>query len=546
MQGFADFADSLLRGSILLALSLALGGIGWGLVVLRAPGASPERAAAARRCVSVVALGAILLVVVQAAFLGIGAAVLLADLGVGSRSALLATLPYRAGIIRAVLGLALAGAALRLLGAPTARGRWQLVTLTALAVAGSGAWLVHGAARLEGRALLMTCTTLHQVAATVWTGGLVQLGLAWRLTRRDAALARDWPQLVTRFSQLALVCVIALVVTSSPLVWTYVGSVAGLVGTGYGSILATKVALFGAALVLAVVNRRAVRRARTSGAEGSLRTTLPSLVEGETLLAVLILFTAATLASQPPATDVVEERASWEEVVRVFAPKRPTLRTPSIAAMEADTSDPLAVVGGERTPEAYSWSNFSHNVAGLLLLGMSLLAIAGSAWRGGWGRHWPLGFIGLGVFVFLRTSANDMIWPFGPRSVWTTMWGDAEVLQHRLGALLVVILGLVEWRARIHPTPRLPYVFPLLAGTGGLLLLTHSHAAFEPKPYYLIQVTHTTMGGLAVLVGCARWLELRLPAPGSRVAGAVSNVAMLLIALILVFYQEANVTVPDV
>jgi putative copper resistance protein D len=546
MQGFADFADSLLRGSILLALSLALGGVGWGLVVLRAPGAPPERAAAARRCVSVIVLGAILLVVVQAAFLGISAAVLLADLGAGRSPALLATLPFRAGIVRAVLGLVLAGAALLLLGAPTVRGRWRLATLAALAVAGSGAWLVHGAARLEGRALLMTCTTLHQVAAAVWTGGLVQLGLAWRLARRDAALARDWPQLVTRFSQLALGCVIALVASSSPLVWTYVGSVAGLIGTGYGSILATKVALFGAALVLAVVNRRAVRRARTSGAEGSLRTTLPALVEGETLLAVLILFTAATLASQPPATDVVDERATWEEVVHVFAPKRPTLRTPSIAAMEADTSDPLAVVGGERTPEAYSWSNFSHNVAGLLLLGMSLLAIAGSAWRGGWGRHWPLGFIGLGVFVFLRTSANDMIWPFGPRSVWTTMWEDAEVLQHRLGALLVVILGLVEWRARSHPTPRLPYVFPLLAGAGGLLLLTHSHAAFEPKPYYLIQVTHTTMGGLAVLVACARWLELRLPAPGSRVAGAVSNVAMLLIALILVFYQEANVTVPDV
>lgn len=545
MQGFADFVDNLLRGGILLALSLALGGVAWGLVVVRAPGATAVRTPLARRCVAVVALGAILLFVLEAASLGIRAAALLADLGMDSREALLATLPFRAGIVRAVLALGLAGAALWLLGAPAARGRWRVTTLAALAVAGSGAWLVHGAGRLEFRALLMSCTMLHQVAAAVWTGGLVQLGVAWRLTRRDAALAREWPLLVARFSQLALACVVALVATSSPLVWTYVGSGAGLVGTGYGSILATKVALFGVALVLAAANRRAAARARAGTADGALTTTLPSLAEAEMLLAVLILFTAATLASQPPATDVVEERASWEEVVRVFAPKWPSLRTPSIATMEADTSDPLAVVGGERTLEAYSWSNFSHNVAGLLLLGMSLLAVAGSAWRGSWGRHWPLGFVGLGVFVFLRTSANDMIWPFGPRGVWSTMWADAELLQHRLGALLVVLLGVVEWRARVRPTRRLPYMFPLLAGAGGLLLLTHSHAAFEPKRYYLIQVTHTTMGGLAVLVACARWLELRLPAPGSRIAGAVSHLALLLIALVLVFYQEANVAVPD-
>jgi putative copper resistance protein D len=104
----------------------------------------------------------------------------------------------------------------------------------------------------------------------------------------------------------------------------------------------------------------------------------------------------------------------------------------------------------------------------------------------------------------------------------------------------------VEWRARRHPTGRLRYLFPLLAAVGGLLLLTHSHAAFEPRSYYLIQVTHTTMGGLAVLMACARWLELRLGPPRNRIAGAVSNLAMLLIALVLVFYQEANVVVPPV
>ena len=544
MQGFADFADNLLRGGILLALSLALGGVVWGLYVLRAPDAPPEQTPLVRRCIGLTVWGAIGLMLLQSALLGIRATVLLEDLGIGSRGALLATLPFRGGMVRAVLALGLAGAALWLVDAPGSRGRWRATAAAALLVGLSGAWLVHGAGRLEYRAVLMTCTMLHQMAAAVWTGGLIQLGVAWRLTRRDAGLARFWPLLVGRFSRLALACIVVLVATSSPLVWTYVGSWAGLVGTGYGSILAMKVGLLGAALFLAASNRRTVRRARASGENGGLDSTLPSFVEGETLLAVLILFTAATLASQPPAVDVVEERAAWSEVVRVFAPKWPSLRTPSVAAMEADTSNPLAVVGGERTAAAYSWSNFSHNVAGLFLLAMSMLAIAGSDRRGGWGRHWPLGFIALGVFVFLRTSANDAVWPFGPRSVWTTMFTDAEVLQHRLGALVVVLLGVVEWRARVHPTPRLPYVFPLLAAAGGLLLLTHSHAAFEPRRYYLIQVTHTTMGGLAVLLACARWLELRMAPPESRIAGAVANLAMLSIALVLVFYQEANVVLP--
>ena len=68
--------------------------------------------------------------------------------------------------------------------------------------------------------------------------------------------------------------------------------------------------------------------------------------------------------------------------------------------------------------------------------------------------------------------------------------------------------------------------------------------AFEPKSSFLVQVTHTTMGALAVLMACARLLELRLTPPAARVAGLVSILAMLLIALVLVFYREANVVVP--
>jgi hypothetical protein len=53
------------------------------------------------------------------------------------------------------------------------------------------------------------------------------------------------------------------------------------------------------------------------------------------------------------------------------------------------------------------------------------------------------------------------------------------------------------------------------------------------------------MGALAVLMAAARWLELRLASPAARLAGTASTLALLLIALVLVFYREANVVLPD-
>jgi putative copper resistance protein D len=352
--------------------------------------------------------------------------------------------------------------------------------------------------------------------------------------------------MVARFSRVALTSVVALCLLALPLARAYVGSFAGLVGTGYGALVLTKIALLAAALVLAAGNFGSVRRYRRHGGAAGVGARVPIHVEGETILAMVLLFTAASLSSQPPARDITHERASVGEVVEVFRPKIPALRTPSVRTMLGDDSDPHAVAGGQRSAAAYSWSNFSHNVSGLALLAMSALALAGiaSGWR--WTRHWPLGIAVLGAFVVLRSLAVDGVRPFGPNAFWATTLGSAEALQHRLAGLLAIVLGLLEWRARQSDRhdARLPYVFPVLALAGGLLLLVHSHAAFEAKSSYLVQVTHTAMGLLAVLIACTRLLELRLAPAAGRVAGAASCVAMLLVALVLVFYREANVVVP--
>ena len=350
--------------------------------------------------------------------------------------------------------------------------------------------------------------------------------------------------LVARLSRLALASVLVLVLSAGPLAFAYVGSWEGLIGTGYGSLVAMKSLLMGAALLLAAFNFRAARAPRAGGAN-AIRARLPYLVEAEIVFAVMILFTAASLSAQPPAADLPGGHATWSEVVEVFRPKWPELRTPSMATMRADRAEAAADDARARSREAYRWSNFSHNVAGLILLGMSGVALTGLATGGRWGRFWPLGFVLLAAFIALRAAANEGTWPFGTVSLAQV---GAEGIQHRIAGVLVLGLGLLEWRARAGRQSRgaLPSLFPVLAALGGILLLTHSHTAFQSKASFLVQVTHATMGALAAVIAAGRWLELRLAPPAARVAGGAAALAMLLIALVLVFYREANVVItPD-
>ena len=538
-----DFFTGLLRGTGLLGLALAAGGVVWGLAVLRAPWSDDVPPRAARRCLDIVGLGALVLGLARAAALLLESYVLSVTLGRPVLTALLATPHFAAGIAHAVLALGLALTVVRLRAKPRALVGWAAAGLLAALIAMSGAWLTHAVGRLAHRAPLMMLTLAHQLGAAVWVGGLVQLGALWRLARRDAPAAAAWPTLVRRFSSLAAAAVGVLVLSALPLTWTYAGSWQALIGTGYGSLVVTKAALLVAVLGLAFVTRRTVWARDAFEAGSALRERLPRLAEAETVVLVIILFAAASLSAQPPAADQpLADTATGAEIVEVFRPKIPSLHAPSLEAMQRSRAEMAS--GKDRTREAYLWSNFSHNVSGLILLGTSLFALVGLARGTGWDRHWPLGFVALAVFVYLRAAANEGAWPFGPTPLWHI---DAEGLQHRVAAGLVLALGLVEWRARarVLRLAALPYVLPVLAGAGSVLLLTHSHAAFQSKASFLVQVTHSTMGALAALLAAARWLELRLAPPASRWAGIAASLAMVGIALVLVFYREANLTFAD-
>jgi putative copper resistance protein D len=554
LQGIANFIDDLMGGFQLVGLAMLVGSIVWALSVLRVaatPGGAPRSAPTGTLTLAARVLrgGALLLAGAQALKIVTKGLVLTATLGTLPLADYASTVQFEAGSVRLLLALAAAAAAGWIAVAPHSLLRWRIGSAIAAAVVVSGGWLVHAVGRFEERALLMQLTVVHQLAAAVWVGGVVQLLALWRAGRRDAALRAFWPEAVARFSPVGMVCVVMLVVTGVVLATDYVGSWQGLFGTGYGSLVAAKVVLLAVTLGFAALNFSAGRawlryRSRTSPGEApAAMARVPFYIEAETFLLVAVLFVAASLSSLPPAIDIPQASAQLHEVLGMFAPKLPSLVTPSHASLLAGEAERLAIVGRVASEAATDWSDYNHNVAGLFLVGMGTFALLSYLPRMAWARYWPLGFVMLGVFLFFRSDAET--WPLGPIGFWESTFGNGEVLQHRLATLLCFGLGVIELRIRKAgrreaSDPR--YAFAVLCALGGLLLITHAHSPFELKTDYLIQSTHLVMGLLATMMAVGRWLELRLAegqSPGwSRAAGLLSVSAMLMIGLVLVFYKE--------
>ena len=554
MQGLANFFDDFLGGLILIGYALVVGSLLWNAFLLRVwshqPAAGP---AVVRRGVTILRFGAIALAAMQGVKLLIKGMVLWGVLGELPVEAYAGTVQFKAGLVRLLLSLGIVYVSGRLLQKPDDRKMWNYLAAATIPLVIAGAWLVHAVGRFELRIPLMLLTILHQFAAAVWFGGVAQLLALWHLGRTDPEAKAFWPGAIVRFGLLGVGSVGLLLLTGLPLALTYVASWDGLFGTGYGSLVVTKIFLLGVALGFAYLNHRAGRRWKEQGQGAALIRKVPHYIEAESFVLVGILFIAATLSSQPPSEDIAnnpELTATVPEVMEMFKPRLPKLHSPSHEQLLAGEAGRVAVVNKVPSVAATEWSDYNHNVSGLFLTAMGLVALLSYIRSPGfqWARYWPLGFVGLSIFLFFRSDAET--WPLGPIGFWESTFGNGEVFQHRIATLVAFILGVMEIRARTRPESRnLRYLFPLLCAFGGILLLTHAHAEFEPKSEYLIQATHTSMGLLAVIMASGRWLELRLaPADGSQeeessslegnIAGFVAIVAMFLIGNIMMFYRE--------
>ena len=551
MAGIADFLDSLVGGFDLICYSLIIGGLFWGLFVLRPwnnrdgyPGVLLQKT------ITLICRGGFLLAVAQLFKIILKIWLMTAVLERWPFPEFAGTTQFIVGIIRTILTVFLAGYCYRYLSKnPFSKTHWISAGVAALPMIVSGAWLVHAEGRFEQRYLLMSLTVIHQLAAAAWIGGVFQLVNLWLLRQGEQVPADYWPTMLRRFSKFGMVAVAMILLSGLPMALQYIDTWNGLIGTGYGNLLMVKITLMAIALGFAWLNKSAVLEYGVSGNSYALNKRVPYYIEAETFVLVTLLFTAASLAAQPPSIDIPPLTASWQEVLNTFSPQIPQTSSPSHTALLAGEAGRVAIIGQVPSIAATEWSNYNHNIAGIFLTTMSFFAMlsyirrlpsALSAFERylPLTRYWPLGFVCLGIFLFFRSDAES--WPLGPLGFWESTFNNGEILQHRIATLLVFVLGIMELRARItkKPDSRLPLVFPLLAAFGGLMLLTHSHVGFQAKSAFLIQVGHTTMGIFSLILACGRWLELKLDRPGKEIAGFISVAALFQIGIILMFYRE--------
>jgi putative copper resistance protein D len=542
MAGIADFLDSLIGGFDLICFCLAIGSLLWALLVLR-PWQDAEILGPAllSKTITLIYLGGFWLTAAQVFKIVLKIWLMAAVLDRWPFPEFAETTQFIGGIIRAVLTLLLASycyLCLRL--HPFSKLHWFMAGLAAWPMLISGAWLVHAAGRFEDQLLLMGLTVLHQVAAAAWIGGVFQLVNLWFLRRANAVSTELWPLLLRRFSPFGIAYVALILASGLPIALKYIDTWNGLVGTGYGNLLMVKITLLSLALGLAWLNRSAVQAFGISGNGYALSHRVPYFIEAETFVLITLLFTAASLASQPPAIDIPNLTATWQEVLATFKPQIPLTTSPTHSALIAGEPGRVAIIDQVPSLAATEWSNYNHNISGIFLTTMSFFAMLSYFKHPAFEKlkYWPWGFVMLGVFLFFRSDAET--WPLGPIGFWESTFNNGEVLQHRIATLLVFVLGVIELRARMsgNENTKLPFVFPVLAAFGGLMLLTHSHVGFQAKSAFLIQVGHTAMGVFSLVLACGRWLELKLDKPGKDIAGFISVAALFQIGIILMFYRE--------
>ena len=190
------------------------------------------------------------------------------------------------------------------------RWRWQAaaVTAAALLMLVSLGWVGHAAMDMGGVAMHEVNQMAHLMAAGIWLGGLVPLGVLLRRATRPEA--EQYTPLVRtalpHFSQMGYVAVALVALTGLVNSVFLVGSVRALTATPYGQLLIAKIALFTAMVGLASVNRFRLMPSLRQAASATvpLRALFRSVV-AEQLLGLAILAVVAVLGTWEPAIHLI-------------------------------------------------------------------------------------------------------------------------------------------------------------------------------------------------------------------------------------------------
>ena len=543
LLGMFGFLVVLLRAAILGFQTILVGGVIFLSFVASNNGLRPEELT--RPAWKFIRWSGVGLALCQIAFLIVNSLVLGNSTDISIREMLGANFAI-AGIVAIVAALAVA-----LWPARLQKTVNRSVLVPAILILGSSVVTSHSFSRMEGRAVLVGLTSLHYLATASWIGGLPYLLLTMKRVSEQGIRIR----ISQRFSRLAQVSVAVLFLAGLGMSLVFVGSWNALYGTAYGIMVGTKVVLFCCLLLLGAANYFIVRGVGAASTSGS--TSLIRFGEVEIGIGLTVILAAASLTSQPPGADLTEDRVSLHEIAVRYAPRIPRLTSPPLGDLSpagrelerkaklAGVKVPAAFMPGESfshpdTPADIAWSEYNHSWAGLIVFFMGLLALLSHNKYFSWAKIWPLMFLGLAVFLFLRADPEN--WPLGPNGFWES-FREADVLQHRAAVLLIIVFALFQWavetnRVKSHAAG---LVFPGVCAIGGIVLLTHMHAVTNIKQEMLVELSHTPLAIFGIIAGWARWLELRLPQENNtrKYLAWVWPVCFIFVGLILMDYHEA-------
>ena len=190
-------------------------------------------------------------------------------------------------------------------------------------------------------------------------------------------------------------------------------------------------------------------------------------------------------------------------------------------------------------------SEFNHHLAGLFVaLGAAFMFVQSlltKRWRAA-AYVWPACFLLSGAFVLVWSDTE--LWPFGDRQWFDAMTQNSEVLQHKTFAVLLLVLGLIEYqRVRgVLTATWSGWVFPALAIAGSVLLLFHQHEGGMHGPDHMermmrIQSEHLSYSITGIGVALARSLS-EIRTKWQNVFGTIWPVLMMVLGILLTLYRE--------
>jgi len=155
---------------------------------------------------------------------------------------------------------------------------------------------------------------------------------------------------------------------------------------------------------------------------------------------------------------------------------------------------------------------------------------------------WPLCFLLSGLFILVYSDTE--LWPFGRKPWIQGTITNPEVIQHKLFAVLLLGLGLVEMlRARERlKAVWAAWVFPVVAVGGAVLLLFHSHDAGMQDENQMaimarIQAEHLSYAATGFGIGLTKGLA-EVETKWRAIFAKLWPTLMIALGVLLMFYTE--------